>query len=95
MHRPKPSKIDAAKSSGTSPSITPRGLRIEQAAHYSALSPFYIEALIRAGTLPAIDGPGSGIAAYIVLRERLDDYLTELGEAAEERAEERRKGKAA
>jgi|SRR5882724_6903139 len=86
--------IDAAKSSGTSPSITPRGLRIEAAAQYSGFSPFYIEALIRVGSLPAIGGPawnGTGIAAYVVLREHLDEYLDGLGEQAVERAEQRRK----
>jgi histone H3/H4 len=87
----KTSPLDAAKTSGTSPtfSITPRGLRIEQAAQYSGLSPFYIEELIRNGTLPAIGGPGTGIAAYVVLREHLDEYLDELGEQAVERADER------
>ena len=85
------SKPEPNKTSGTSPTIMPRGLRIEQAAQYSGLSPFYIEELIRNGTLPAVGGPGTGIAAYIVLREQLDVYLTELGEAAQERAEERRK----
>jgi hypothetical protein len=90
------SKTNAAKTSGTSPSITPRGLRIEQAAQYSGLSPFYIEAIIRNGTLPAIGGPGSGVcAAYVVLREHLDEYLDTLSEQAVERAEQRRKGKAA
>jgi len=89
------SKIDAAQTSGTSPSIV-RGLRIEAAASYSGLSPFYIEELIRAGMLPAVGGPGTGVcAAYIVLREHLDDFLTELGEQAVERADERRKARAA
>jgi hypothetical protein len=68
-------------------------LRIEQAALYSGLSPFYIESLIRQGTLPALGGPGTGVAAYIVLREHLDNFLTELGEAAQERAEQRRKSR--
>ena len=82
------------KSSGTSP--TNRGLRIGAAADYSGLSPFYIEELIRNGTLPAIGGPNSGIcAAYVILKEHLDEYLDGLGEAAvaraEERAEQRRK----
>ncbi len=92
----KKTSIDAAKSSGTSPTITPRGLRIEAAASYSGLSPFYIEELIRAGTLPAVGGQGSGVcAAYIVLREHLDEYLDGLGEQAVERAEQRRKARAA
>jgi hypothetical protein len=87
---------DPNKTSGPSPGITPRGLRIEKAAAYSGLSPFYIEAIIRNGTLPAIGGPSSGVcAAYVILREHLDDLLTELGEAAVERAEERKKAKAA
>jgi len=93
MPSKKVSKIDdAARTSGTSPTLAPRGLRVEQAAHYSGLSPFYIQELIRIGTLPAIGGPGSGTcAAYIVLREHLDEYLDALGEQAVERADERRK----
>jgi excisionase family DNA binding protein len=91
MVRSKP-KTDAAQTSGTLPTLAPRGLRIQQAADYSGLSPFHIEELIRNGTLPAVGGPGSGVCvAYVVLREHLDDYLTELGEAAVERAEQRRK----
>lgn len=70
----------------------PRGLRIEAAADYSGLSPFYIEELIRNGSLPAAGGPGSGVsAAYIVLKEHLDEYLDGLAEQAVERAEQRRK----
>ena len=40
---------DANKTSGTSPTpatITPRGLRIEAAASYSGLSPFFLEEII-------------------------------------------------
>lgn len=84
----KPAQIEASKTSGTSPStsIAPRGLRIEQAAHYSGLSPFYIEEQIRAGNLLSIGGPGSGVcAAHVVLREHLDKFLDDLAEAAEER----------
>ena len=84
----KPAQIEASKTSGTSPgtSITPRGFRIEQAAHYSGLSPFYIEEQIRAGNLLSIGGPGSGVcAAHVVLREHLDKFLDDLAEAAEER----------
>jgi hypothetical protein len=88
---PSPKKPEPNRASGLSPGVTPRGLRIEAAASYSGLSPFYIEALIRAGSLPALGGPSTGIAAYIVLREHIDEFLTELGEAAVERAEERRK----
>ena len=92
---------DAAKTSGTSPtsipaSITPRGLRIEAAASYSGLSSFFLEEIIRAGTLPAVGGPGSGVCqAYIILREHLDEYLDGLSERAVERAEERRKSRKA
>jgi hypothetical protein len=71
---------------------TPRGLRIEDAAAYIALSPFFIEELIRNGTLPAFGGPNSGIcSAYVVLREHLDEYLDGLGKQAIERANHRRK----
>jgi len=90
------SKPEPNRASGTSPSIVPRGLRIEAAASYSGLNAFYIAELIRRGTLPAVGGPNSGVCAgYIVLREHLDKYLDELAEQAVERAEERRKGKAA
>ena len=69
---------------------TARGLRIEAAAVYSGLSPFFIEEEIRNGRLPSIGGPGSGVcAAHIVLRERLDEYLDQLAENALKRAEER------
>lgn len=95
-------KIDPSKTSSTSPpkiQNPPRGLRIEAAADYSGLSPFYIEELIRNGNLPAVGGPGSGVcAAYIVLREHLDEYLDGLAELAVDRADQRRragKGKAA
>jgi excisionase family DNA binding protein len=48
--------------------------------------------LIRNGTLPAIGGSGSGVcAAYVVLREHMDEYLDGLGEQAVERAEQRLK----
>ena len=85
----RPSTINTI--SNPSPTLQPRGLRIPDAASYSGLSPFYIEALIRAGSLPAVGGPGTGIAAYVVLREHMDEYLDELGEQAVERAEQRRK----
>lgn len=90
---------DANKSSGNSPTTlasAPRGLRIEQAAQYSGLSPFFLEEIIRNGTLPAVGGPGSGVcAAYVILREHLDEYLDTLAEIAVERAEQRRKSRAA
>jgi len=55
-----------------------------------------LEAIIRNGTLPALGGPGSAVcAAYVVLREHLDEYLDELGQQAEVRAEERRESRKA
>ena len=85
----RPSTINTI--SNPSPTLQPRGLRIPDAASYSGLSPFYIEALIRAGSLPAVGGPGSGVcAAYVVLREHMDGYLDELAVRAVERAEQRR-----
>jgi hypothetical protein len=73
------------------PVLSPRGLRIEAAASYSGLNPFFIGELIRNGTLPAIGGPGSGVcSAYVILREHIDQYLDALSERAVERAEERR-----
>lgn len=78
--------------SNPSPVLPARGLRIQQAAQYSGLSPFYLEQCVRDGTLPAIGGPGSRVcAAYVLLREHIDQYLDALGEQAVERAEERRK----
>lgn len=66
--------------------LVPRGLRIEQAAHYSGLSPFYIEEQIRVGNLLSIGGPGSGVCrAHIILREHLDKFLDDLAETAEVR----------
>ena len=95
MPRPKTSKIDASQASGTSPSVsvpvTRRGVRIELAAHYSGLGPFFLEEIIRNGTLPAVGGSGSGVcAAYIVLREHLDELL-DVSRNSVARAEERRK----
>jgi len=73
------SKRPITSNPNPSPVLLPRGLRTEQAAQYSGLSPFYIEELIRNGTLPAVGGPGSGVcAAYIVLREHLDECLDKL-----------------
>jgi hypothetical protein len=78
-------------STNPSPVLPPRGLRIEQAAQYSGLSPFYLEQCVRDGTLAAIGGPGSGVcAAYIILKAHLDEYLDGLGKQAVERAEARR-----
>ena len=78
---------------------TRRGLRIQHAADYSGLSPFFLEEQIRLGNLLSIGGPASGVcAAHIILREHLDKFLDDLIEAAEERAEERQraaKGRAA
>jgi hypothetical protein len=70
---------------------TSRGLRIEDAAAYSGLSPFYVEELIRSGSLPSIGGTRTGIAAHIVLKEHLDEHLDSLIEGALDRAEERKK----
>jgi hypothetical protein len=85
----RPSTIST--NSNPSPTLQPHGLRVLQAAQYSALSPFFIEELIRNGTLPAVGGPGTGIAAYVVLREHMDEYLDGLGKQAVARAEQRRK----
>jgi hypothetical protein len=65
-----------------------RGLRIEEAAQYSGLSPFYIAELIRNGKLTAIGGPKTGVcAAYIVTREILDELLDKLVAEAKKRQE--------
>ena len=91
MQRKKPPQVPQAPA----PPVkypTARGLRIESAAAYSGLSPFFIEEQIRAGNLLSIGGPGSGVSqAHIVLREHLDEYLDQLAENALKRAEERRK----
>jgi hypothetical protein len=74
---------------------TSRGLRIEDAAAYSGLSPFYVEELIRSGRLLSIGGPGSGVsAAHIVLREHLDELLDELAVDAKVRAAKKAKAAA-
>jgi len=75
-------------------------MRIDAASQYSGLAPAYLEACFRNGKLPAFGGPefshfssdGDPVcSAYVVLREHLDEFLTELGERAVARAEERRK----
>jgi hypothetical protein len=71
---------------------TSRGLRIQDAAAYSGLSPFYVEELIRNGRLLSIGGPGSGVCvAHIVLREHVDELLDELAVDAKVRAAKKRK----
>jgi len=88
----KTTSLDAAKTSGTSPSLQPRGLRIEQAAQYTGLSPFFIEECIRNGELLSYGGPGSAVsAAHIVTREHLDQFIDKLVERAERRAAEKKK----
>lgn len=75
MQRKKPPQVPQAPAPPAR-YTTARGLRIEAAAAYSGLSPFFIEEEIRNGNLPSIGGSGSGVcAAHIVLRERLDEYL--------------------
>jgi excisionase family DNA binding protein len=54
-----------------SPVLPPRGLRIMDAANYAALSPFYVETLIRSGELPAL----KLCQHYTILKEDLDDFL--------------------
>jgi hypothetical protein len=67
-------------------------LRIEDAAAYSGLSPFYVEELIRSGRLLSIGSPGSGVsAAHIVLREQRDELLDELTVDAKVRAAKKTK----
>lgn len=84
--------LDSAKTSGTSPSLQPRGLRIEQAAQYTGLSPFFIEECIRNGELLSYGGPSSGVsAAHIVTREHLDQFIDKLVERAERRAAAKKK----
>jgi len=74
---------DSLKTSGPSPTFAPRGFRIEQAAIYMGLTPFYVEELIRSGQLPALQE----CRHYTVLREHMDAYLDEKAAAAVERAE--------
>jgi excisionase family DNA binding protein len=62
-----------------SPILPPRGLRIMDAANYAALSPFYVETLIRSGELPAL----KLCQHYTILKEDLDDFLDRKREALE------------
>ncbi len=72
-----------------------RGLRIEHAADYTGLSPFYIEEMIRCGRLPAIGGRVSDVSrGYIVTREHLDELLDTLFAEAE-KAQKKQKAEAA
>ncbi len=51
--------------------VSPRGFRIEEAAMYMGLTPFFIEEEIRAGRLPALHL----CRHYTILREDMDSYL--------------------
>lgn len=85
MQRKAP-QVATVNTSSVSPALQPRGLRIEQAAQYTGLSPFFIEECIRNGDLLSYGGPGSGVsAAHIVTREHLDQFVDKLVERAEER----------
>jgi len=81
---PSPKKnnhVDPAISSGTSPTfLQPRGLRIVDAAIYSAFSPWYIEEAIRSKILRAVKP--EGCRHYVVFREDLDSWMDELREKA-------------
>jgi excisionase family DNA binding protein len=77
----KKNHIDPATSSGTSPTpvrpaIQPRGFRIEDAAAYTALSPWFISEAVRNKLLPALKPEGS--RNYVILREDLDKFLDDL-----------------
>ena len=91
-----------SKSAAPAVSITPvpfparRGLRIEHAADYTSLSPFYIEEMIRCGRLPAIGGRISDVSrGYIVTREHLDELLDTLFAEAEKAQKKQKKAEAA
>jgi excisionase family DNA binding protein len=51
--------------------VEPRGFRIEDAAMYMGLTPFFIEEEIRAGRLPALHR----CRHYTILKEDMDAYL--------------------
>jgi excisionase family DNA binding protein len=54
-----------------SPVLPPRGLRIMDAAHYMGVTPWYVEAAIRSGVLPALKLGQH----YTILREDADAFL--------------------
>jgi excisionase family DNA binding protein len=59
--------------------ITPRGYRIEDAAIYMGLTPWFLEEEIRAKRLPALHI----CRHYTILKEDMDEYLTQArGKAA-------------
>ena len=73
----KPKQIDAAKTSGSSPSLqfipdSPRrGFRIKEAAHYMGVSPWSVEVWVRSKELPALRLSRH----YTILREDMDAFL--------------------
>jgi excisionase family DNA binding protein len=71
MHPTKPNKSESQPSASSIFSVSPRGFRIEDAAIYMGVSPWFVEAEIRAGHLPAL----KLCRHYTLLREDLDAYL--------------------
>jgi excisionase family DNA binding protein len=65
-------KLDAAKTSGPSPQLTPqRGFRIPEAAIYMGVSPWTVEVLIRSKQLNALKLSRH----YTILRDDMDAFL--------------------
>jgi excisionase family DNA binding protein len=56
--------------------VSPRGLRIAEAAVYMGVSPWFVEQEIRAGRLPAL----KLCRHYTLLKEDLDAYLDDAKE---------------
>jgi excisionase family DNA binding protein len=60
------------------PALTPRGLRIPDAANYMGVTPWYVEVVTRSGELPALKLGRH----YTILREDLDGFLDRKQEYA-------------
>lgn len=61
--------------------LTPRGLRIPDAAAYMGFTPWYVEEIVRSGELPAL----KLCAHYTILREDADAFLDRKREELEKR----------
>ena len=75
----RPSPRTVSTNTKPSPVLPPRGLRIMDAAHYIGATPWYVEAAIRSGMLPALKLGQH----YTILREDLDAFLDRKREELE------------
>jgi excisionase family DNA binding protein len=62
------------QSSGSSPTLQPRGFRIRDAANYLSVSPWFVEIAVRQKQIPAHKLGRH----YVIFKDDLDDYVTRL-----------------